>query len=469
MQNETSNISKGSAIDSRILGLPPQFIYVGILFGLIMGYNFVVDPVHGRIQIPKWVKKLVRNPEIRRMYDIRQLGLKAYTGFPGAMHTRYIHCIGTMHLAKILVDKLKSKEDTHPRPELRENLNRVDNVLMAAGFFHDVGHGPFSHVLDFVTDKMMGKKHEHLAVEILEKYEREIENAMIPFDMLTGIFSRKSSENKPYQYISEIIDGPLDVDKMDYLLRDSYHTGLKYGFDLEYLMDHIDILGNGENLEKYQIGLKDSPNSIVVAENFLLIWRSMYSLVYYYQPTRIAEKMLEKAVIVAIEEDSEFMKKFTNVDEFLKLGETSLLNDLLSTGEESKELVDLILSENLYIPVYEKKFGEEFEKSNLPFFDAVKDNSDSVSDEISRKMSEKFDSYSVIFDIIKNKVPKTIRINKIGEEGEPIELTQVSPIVKAMSKQEMKIYVYIKPKLADESIFKKENIDKQVSEIIREW
>lgn len=87
-----------------------------------------------------------------------------------------------------------------------------------------------------------------------------------------------------------IINGPLDMDKVDYLLRDSYNVGLKYSFDFNHFFDQIAILGNEEDLEKCQLGLEKSPQAVVCTELFLLLWKSMYTLVYLVQPSRICRE-----------------------------------------------------------------------------------------------------------------------------------------------------------------------------------
>lgn len=433
-----------------------------------MGMKYVVDPVHGRINLPEWVRHLTNMPEVRRMIDIRQLGLKAYTGFPGAMHTRYIHSLGTMHLAEALRSKLLKRESSSNRNALLENLRNNEAALQAAGFFHDIGHGPFSHVLDFITRKEMGKDHAELAIEIIKEYKDVLYKQSIPWDLVCGIISSESTETPPFRYIRQIIDGPLDVDKMDYLLRDSYHVGLKYGFDLEHLMDCIRVLGTDGNLETYQIGLADTREAIVVAEHFLLIWRSMYTLVYFNQPTRIAEKMFEKAVLSAIKMDKNVMLQFSNAKRFLNLEEFSLLKMLRESSELSMGLVESVLSGIYYSSICEIKPEQEFPPDSA-FMKSVKNDEDRVSDTMSELLSETESEYSLICDIVRSKAPKNIRIDRIGPDGEPVELVQASSVVKAMSEQDMTLYVYIKPDLVSKPDFTKEKVIERVRKYAEEW
>src|SRR5215472_17090588 len=107
-----------------------------------------LDPIHGRIEIPDWLAKAEQIPAVRRMMSIRQLGLKAYVDFPGAIHTRYSHGLGVMHLAGKIGDLLE-KKGTDEAHSIAQNLRDNKGELMAAGFLHDIGHGPFSHAVDF--------------------------------------------------------------------------------------------------------------------------------------------------------------------------------------------------------------------------------------------------------------------------------------------------------------------------------
>jgi HD superfamily phosphohydrolase len=430
--------------------------------------TLVVDPVHGRIELPQWVLRVKNLPEVRRMINIRQLGLKVYTGFPGAMHTRYVHSLGTMHLAEKLRTLLLAREEGSGREDLRQNLINNKAALQAAGFFHDIGHGPFSHVFDFVTRKEMGKDHAALSIEIIEEYKDILEKESIPLDLVYGIISSDSSATQPYGYIREIIDGPLDVDKMDYLLRDSYHVGFKYSFDLEHLMNNLRVLGSGDDLTTYQIGLADTPASIVAAEHFLLNWQSMYTLVYFDQSTRIAEKMLEKAVLIAIKEDARVKDQFSNPKNFLNLGEYQLLDLLHESTEIPKRLVESILSNLFYKTVGTIALGESFDPESS-FMNSVKDDDDLVSDKMSILLSEGNEEYSIICDIVRRKTPRNIRLERIGDDGEPVDLTQVSHVVKAMSEQDRTLYVYIKPELVSKPKFTGEKIIDRVKKLIEEW
>ena len=106
------------------------------------------DPIHGTIELPDWFPIVANQESVRRMMFIRQLGLKAYVDFPGAIHTRFSHALGTMQLGRELVNMLSDELKKAGQPGKAANLAANLNTLMAAGFLHDIGHGPFSHAID---------------------------------------------------------------------------------------------------------------------------------------------------------------------------------------------------------------------------------------------------------------------------------------------------------------------------------
>ena len=128
----------------------------------------VTDPIAGTIPLPIWFLQIKDVPAVRRMLFIKQLGLKAYVDFPGAMHTRYSHALGAMHLAGKVADLLYSRLKKKNDEAAEAILGNKDN-LMAAGFLHDIGHGPFSHTVDFVLQQLTGKSHEQFTQSIIEK------------------------------------------------------------------------------------------------------------------------------------------------------------------------------------------------------------------------------------------------------------------------------------------------------------
>ena len=122
------------------------------------------DPIQGTIELPQWLVNIKDERAIRRMMFIRQLGLKAYMDFPAAIHTRYSHALGTMHLAGECADLLYTKMKN--KGIVAKNLDSNKENLIAAGFFHDIGHGPFSHAVDYVMKTITNKSHEEMCEDM---------------------------------------------------------------------------------------------------------------------------------------------------------------------------------------------------------------------------------------------------------------------------------------------------------------
>jgi uncharacterized protein len=234
------------------------------------------DPIAGKIELPPWLVKIKEEPAIRRMLFIRQLGLKAYIDFPGAIHTRYSHALGAMYLAKKTTDVLIQKMNEKGKSLVENCLVTNRETLIAAGFLHDIAHGPFSHAVDFAMRKISGKTHEDLAKDIiLDILPPDIANLINEQQVIKLIQGKHD-----YPFLSQIISGPIDIDRLDYLLRDAYHVGLKYSFDLDYFLSSYTILGDQECLKKCKLGIENSTQATVTTELFLVIWKSMYDLVY---------------------------------------------------------------------------------------------------------------------------------------------------------------------------------------------
>ena len=169
------------------------------------------DSIHQDIKISDVEQEIIDTPEFQRLRRIKQMGF-AYFAYPSATHTRFEHCVGTMHLAGRVAKALE--------------LNEKDTQeLRLAGLLHDVGHTPFSHIspLESMMQKELKKDHVLLGIDIIKmkfshiikKYRLDVKNII---DLVQG--------NGKY---GNIISGGIDIDKMDYLVRDSYYTGTTYG------------------------------------------------------------------------------------------------------------------------------------------------------------------------------------------------------------------------------------------------
>lgn len=190
------------------------------------------DPVHGYVKMTKVERDLIDSKFVQRLRRIHQLA-GSYLVYPGAVHTRFEHVIGTMHVAGQMAESLALSSDI--------SSDQVQEVRIAA-LLHDVGHGPFSHMYEEVLAEKTGVTHEDISQRIvLETSIRDIleKNGFSPKKM--AAFAVGKQKTRPH-YMNEIIAGGLSADMMDYLLRDSYFTGVEYGkVDVQRVIDSLQV------------------------------------------------------------------------------------------------------------------------------------------------------------------------------------------------------------------------------------
>lgn len=189
-------------------------------------------PIHGFITLTSRMVSIVDKPEFKRLHNIRQLGV-AYIVYPSANHTRFEHSLGVAHLAKLLIKNLQINQ-----PDLCINDNQVE-LVQIAGLIHDIGHGPFSHLWDDYMLSDEDLEHEERGIKI---FKSMVEKYTLPFteQEVTQIIemvnpSEKNKLNFLYQIVANKMCS-IDVDKIDYLQRDSYHVGFGVNNKFERLI-----------------------------------------------------------------------------------------------------------------------------------------------------------------------------------------------------------------------------------------
>jgi uncharacterized protein len=292
--------------------------------------KIINDPVHGFITIDHpLIFKVLAHPIYQRLRRIHQMALAALV-YPGAVHSRFHHALGAYHLMGEALKELRSK-----------GVAITDEEVLAsklAILLHDVGHGPYSHALEHVL--VSGVHHEQLSLLIMQQMNSEMDGAL---DLAIQIFTNKHEKRFLYQLLS----GQLDVDRMDYLTRDSFFTGViegSIGYDriIKMLTVH-----NGE--------LMVEEKGIYSIEKFLVARRLMYWQVYLHKTVLVAEKMLvnilKRAKEIGANSPSEFLNMFLNA-EMLKHSPAQLLfefcqlddNDVMSAVKQWQMHEDKVLS-----------------------------------------------------------------------------------------------------------------------------
>lgn len=275
----------------------------------------IKDPVHGYIEVPAEILPLVDSPALQRLHHIRQLGF-AYLVYPGANHTRFEHSLGAMHLASLLCRHLG-----FGTAETR--------TICCAALLHDIGHGPYSHASERLMQEYTQFSHDDIREQLKEPIlAKQLEINSISPDEVAALISGS------HRYAG-IIHGDLDVDRMDYLLRDAHYTGAPYGnFDAERLTKSLAVVDN-------TIVLNES--GISAAESLLIARTLMGPSVYYHHACRIAEEMFLLAC------RSHFRKDVDAVREFLTMDDVTATALLLNSDEEiTRDLINRIRTRNLY-------------------------------------------------------------------------------------------------------------------------
>jgi hypothetical protein len=173
--------------------------------------KIVRDPIHGDIPLSDSDVALIDTPQIQRLRRVAQLGAIQWV-FPGASHSRFEHTFGVVYLSKRMARSVMGLGEYH---EIRD-------LLSAAAIFHDAGHPPFSHNLE-EFDVLAGKKHETRSVEIAKEVIEGLRDLGFSASDVVGLLKRRRG------CLSDIISGTIDADRLDYLNRDAYHTGVSYG------------------------------------------------------------------------------------------------------------------------------------------------------------------------------------------------------------------------------------------------
>ncbi|MCC4765165.1 HD domain-containing protein [Methanosarcina sp. DH1] len=275
----------------------------------------VLDPVHGYIELDDLVQDLLSTPQMQRLRRIKQLGFSNLV-YPGANHSRFEHSLGTMHLASTLTRGLNSIEE-----------DKKTEIKVAA-LLHDIGHGPFSHVTENVIDKYTRRRHDDVK-EILGKVEiREVlsKYGISPGNLVKHIKGETS--------LGQILSSEIDVDRMDYLVRDARYTGVAFG-----VVDYNRLI---KQMNFYEDRLVVDYGGLKAAESLLVSRFWMNTSVYYHHVTRISEVMCSRAVEYMIENNELDPFKLRQMDDI------DLIASMRNAAGYAGELSRLLDARKLY-------------------------------------------------------------------------------------------------------------------------
>jgi HD superfamily phosphohydrolase len=252
------------------------------------------DPVHGLVAFEgereRVVHSLFATAELQRLRRVRQLGLASLV-FPGAEHSRFAHAVGTAHVMGRLLDRVAQVEESLP-PDFRlDAVTRME--ALAAALLHDLGHGPFSHLYEDVLPGAL--KHEEWTEQLIAHSDSEVHRAL---EQLSRGSAQRVAKLVRGQhrlaYLGHAVSGTLDVDRCDYLLRDSMMTGVRYGiYDLDWVLRALAFgeVQEADGSRNYVLAI-EGRKGLPPIEGFFLARNFMYQQVYHHKAVRAAEVLV---------------------------------------------------------------------------------------------------------------------------------------------------------------------------------
>ena len=403
-------------------------------------HKILNDPVYGFITIPsELIFAIIDHPYFQRLRRIKQLGLTDLV-YPGALHTRFHHAIGAMHLMSITLDHLRNKGT-----EISDH--EYESALIAI-LLHDMGHGPFSHALEYSLLK--GIPHEELSLMSIELLNEEFNGKL---ELTLRIF-KNTYERK---FFHQLVSSQLDIDRLDYLQRDCFFTGVSEGtIGADRIIKMMDVKND-------QIVIEEK--GIYSIENFLSARRLMYWQVYLHKTTVSAEKMLIKLIQrakllaqsgqdlkVTENFNALLMEDFTLADfkkspalfhRFLELDDF----DIWGSIKHWKDHDDYILKTISLMFLRRKLFKIKLTNSAFPAEELAQ-----MRESLISKLNIPAEDISYFFSagtVSNYGYLAKDRINILTKKGEVIDVAQASdlPNIKIMSKNVEKHYVCFAKKL----------------------
>ncbi len=247
--------------------------------------KIINDPIYGFVRIPfDLMHDIIQNPIFQRLRRIKQMGLTFYT-YPGATHTRFQHSLGATHLMKDALNVLIAKG-------VKISEQEYQSALLAI-LLHDLGHGPFSHTLE--TSIFQNISHETISLYLMKQLNQEFNGSLqTGIDIFTGSYHRK--------FLHQLVSSQLDMDRLDYLQRDSYYSGVVEGMVAsDRIIKMLYVFNNELVIEE---------KGIYSIENFLISRRLMYWQVYLHKTVVASEQMLIKIMQRAKEVHKKGVKLF---------------------------------------------------------------------------------------------------------------------------------------------------------------
>ncbi len=270
------------------------------------------DPVHGYVRLEGFALELADTPQMQRLRWIKQLGLASLV-YPGANHTRFEHSLGAYHLADLLANHLGLQEEDK-------------RLVCAAALLHDVGHGPLSHATEAALAPYLRKEHE----SIMDLLKRSEISAVLDKHGLNATDIQAAVNGSG---LGQIVSGEIDVDRMDYLIRDAHYTGVAYG-----VIDRLRLL---QKMTLHQEQLVVEAGGVQAATSLLISRLLMHPSVYYHHVCRISESMISAGIRRMIE-------GATSASAVKYMDDIQLFNSMQEAGGYAAEIASRIKSRRIF-------------------------------------------------------------------------------------------------------------------------
>jgi hypothetical protein len=298
----------------------------------------IKDPVHGYVYITEREKEIIDSYPVQRLHRLRQLAGSEYV-YPGANHTRFEHSVGVMYLA--------GKVTENPNVSRLVSKNEAETVKIA-GLLHDVGHGPFSHVFEQLLDRELGKTHEDMTQWIIENSELKDTLRRNGYDAEEVGKLATGKLHKPKKaFLDQIISSAVDVDKQDFIVRDTLHTGAQYGFiDIFRLIHALDVLDEDLAID---LGALSALESLIIARI------ESFKSIYFHRVGRAAQIMLAMAMEKANGELG--LTRFRTPEEYMAMDDYTVWT-MLKNCKKSAQIIRNLERRRMLKCAYERTFYE---------------------------------------------------------------------------------------------------------------
>lgn len=313
------------------------------------------DPVHGLVSFNELEKMVIDSQPFQRLKNINQLSWTHYV-YPGANHKRFEHSIGVMENVTRFIDRFSS----YPENSLTKDIissylpdegqfKRMKEVFRLAGLLHDIGHAPFSHASEDLMGDRSGIKitHEDYTDMIIREnmrpiFENAIDKGINPHEIESSeVAEAYSGDNPKWIFLKELLDGPIDADRCDYLIRDSLHLGVMYGvYDLERLINTMVLYVSDDEETENQSMIhidemgKDCAASLIIARHM------MFSQVYFHKTRRIFDYHHTFIMKEFLQEKFDQETFPLDVDQYLSIDDIDVLSFMKSRRDVSRFILD---------------------------------------------------------------------------------------------------------------------------------